>query len=322
MKKLLMMGLLIVACGVNFTGYAKPHEELLDKIIAVVNDDVITESEFHHALSIVKIQISQQGIKAPEEPVLKKQVLEQLINKKLQLQIAKQAGVQVTETDLDQAIGNIAQQNNLSVGELYDHLTQEGMTKTAYRTEMRDQMTLQKLQQQEVISRINISKQELETFMRSKAWQSNSDKEYHLEDILIPVSDTPSTQELAAAKKRAQDLIAKIKQGENFNKAAQAESSGEHALQGGDLGWRKLPEIPSAFAEEISHMKAKSIAGPIQTSNGYHIIRLAGVRALDNDKPAMDSKQVENLLLQRKFEEALQNWVSKIRSQAYIVMES
>lgn len=296
---------------------AKTTDNSLDKIIVVLNDDVVTQSELDHALSMIKMQIAQEHISMPPEDVLHKQVLDQLINKKLQLQLAKQSGIAISDKEIDQTVGNIAAKNNMSVTDFYQRINHEGMATADYRNEMRDQMTVQKLQQQEVISHLSVAPAEVDSFMRSKLWQANGAKEYHLEDILIPVSDTPSSEELSAARKRASLIVAKLHQGQNFQSIAQTESGDQHALKGGDLGWRKLPEIPTAFAEQVVNLQAKDIAGPIQTANGFHVLRLAGVRA-DGKQAQPDKKQIENLLLQRKFEEAMQNWVSRLRSQAFI----
>ncbi|RDI41491.1 peptidylprolyl isomerase [Aquicella lusitana] len=318
MKKIFMTGLIVIlSATLCIKSYAKSAQEL-DQILVIVNDDVITQSELNQALSMMKMQIAQAQMPVPPEAILQKQTLDQLINKKLQLQIAKQAGVHITDNDLDKAIERIAAQNNVSIDALYQRINQEGMKTADYRNEIRDQMTLQKLQQQEVVNRITITPQEVDTFMHSKIWQSNGTKEYRLEDILIPLSDTPSPAEITEAKKRAMALITKLHQGQNFREVAQAESSEKHALEGGDLGWRKLPEIPSAFAEQVTRMQVKEIAGPIQTSNGFHIIRLTDARAATDAQATPNRKQVEELLMQRKFEEAMQNWVSKLRGQAFI----
>ena len=208
----------------------------------------------------------------------------------------------------------------MSVADLYDHLRQDGMTKATYQNEMRDQITIQKLQQQEVVSHINISPDEIDSFMHSTAWKNNSTKEYRVDDLLVPVSDSPTTNEITTAKKRAAEIAAKIKAGEAFSKVASAETNHAGGLQGGDLGWRKLPEIPSAFADTIARMKPNDIAGPIQTGNGFHVLHLAAVRAAEAgaEDAQTTRKHVEQLLLQRKFEEAMQSWVSKLRSQSFI----
>ncbi|GEM_PF-667946 len=300
---------------------SQPAPQSLDKIVVIINDDVITQSELNRALALVKIQIAQAQAPQPPDDILRKQVIDQLINKKLQLQIAKQANISVSEADLNKTIANIAKQNNFSVQELYQRLNSDGMSTTDYRAELREQLTLQKLQQQELAGRITISPEEVDRFIRSQAWQNNNLKEYHLEDILIPVADTPSPEDIAAAKKHADAILAQLNQGKSFQEVAQAESKDAHALQGGDLGWRKLPEIPSAFAERVTQMQANQIVGPIQTSNGFHIIRLVAVRNVDAKQNKPDRKQIENLLLQQKYEEAIQIWISKLRAQAFIVID-
>lgn len=316
MKKALSFCLLL--CGTLFSIYsdAKTNEQSLDQIVAIVNEDVVTKSEYNRSLSTIKMQIAQEHASAPAENVLQKQVLDQLINRKLQLQVAKQAGIKVTDNDIDQAVDRVAKQNNMTVSELYQHINQEGMPTTDYRNEIRDQMTLQRLQQQEVINKVSVSPTEVANFMKSQAWQNNGAKEYHLEDILIPFSDTPSSDEIAKAKKHAQVVITKIHQGENFQAAAKAEAS-EHSAQGGDLGWRKLAEMPSVFADQVIHMQTNEISEPIQAPNGFHILRLVASRSVDAQS-APSRKQIESMLLQRKFEEAVQSWVSRLRSQAFV----
>lgn len=322
MKKIAVVCCLFIVSLIFSTAYAKASEESLDQTVAVVNDDVITSSELNRSLTSVKMQIAHENAPQLSDAALKKQVLDKLVNKKLQLQIARQAGISVTEDDLNKTVAHIAEQNHISVSELYQRLTTEGMSASEYRNEMRDQLTLNKLQQQEVVSHIVVSPQEVDRFMKSHPWKSssNGEKEYRLDDILIPISDTPSPTEIQAAETRANMVFTKLKQGQDFQSVARAESGAAHALEGGDLGWRKLAEIPSAFADKVATMQPKQLAGPIQTPNGFHIIRLAEVRSGGADQAAPTRKDIENLLLQRKFEEAVQNWMSKLRSQAYISM--
>lgn len=318
MKKIACVSLLLCSAMLSVSSFAKTNEQSIDEIVAVVNDDIITKSEFSHAIYTTKSQMEHEQISIPTTDVLHKQVLDQLINKRLQLQVAEKAGVQISDAELDSTIQRIADQNNMPVSMLYQSINQEGLSTEDYRRELRDQMTMQKLQQQEVAGKISISPQEINGFMKSHTWQSNSAKEYHLEDILIPLSDTPSPAEIQNAKSRAESVIAKLKQGKNFHDVAQAESGSSNALEGGDLGWRSLAEIPSAFTDEVTKMEAKQISSPIQTSNGIHVLHLLAARNLDGKSSKPDRKQIENMLLQQKFEEAIQNWVSKLRSQAFI----
>lgn len=322
MKQILITSLLACSVILNVNTYAKQNEQTLDKMVAIVNDDVITSTELTHALANVKIQMTQAHATTPPLSVLQKQVLDQLINKKIQLQIAHQAGVSISETELNTTIERIAKQNNMSTKMLYERINQDGMTTEEYRHEIHDQMTLQKLQQHEVASKMTITPQEVTNFMHSRTWQTNGSKEYHLQDILIPFSESPSPEEIAKAKSHAEEVMAKIKQGQSFDQAALSESNGSQALQGGDLGWRKLPEIPTAFAEHVVRMQPQATAGPIQTANGFHIIRLVEDRLLSPKQAAISRKMIESQLLQQKFEEAVQNWVSKLRSQAFVVINT
>lgn len=315
MKKTLLILTAILSISATTSIFAV---EQLDKIVAVVNDDVVTQSEFDSTLRITKAQMEQQNIQLPSEAVLHKQVLDQVINKKIQLQVAKNVGINIADTELDRAVDRIAKQNNITDTELYARINQEGYSTSAYRGELREQLTIQKLQQQEVVNHIVIPPEEVTAFLNSKAWQDNGNNEYHVEDILVPVSDAPSTNELENAKAKATALVTKLKNGANFKTLAQQVTV--KGLNSDDLGWRSLAEIPSAFGDEVVHMKKDGISDPIQTANGYHILHLVDVRKTGETQPVPDRKQVENFLMQRKFEEAVQNWVSKLRGQAYIVV--
>lgn len=306
MKKIIF----IILIFFNVLAFA---EQKLDQIEVIINDDVITHSEFMEALNRANQQANSS---VPSKENLKKQVLEQLINKKLQLQTAQHLGIEISDSALNQAIASVAQQNNISVKDLYQHLSEEHLTVSEYRQEIREQMLLQKVQQQEIAGKVKITPEEVSAFLHSRTWQNNAEKEYHIEDILVPVNDEPSSDELVQAKNHALEVMTKLRSGQSFSTLAQAESGEKHALKGGDLGFLKLPEIPSAFAEQITHMRANDIAGPIQAPNGFHIIKLTAVRERGDNKP--DRKQVEESLLQQKFEEALQSWISKLRGQASI----
>lgn len=317
MKRKVLFYLIIFCALFSQINYAHNKEQSINSIAAIVNEDVITKSELDQAMFKIKMQFNQQNLSIPKPNILEKQVLDQLINKTLQLQLAKAAGIQVKDEELDKIITNIANQNHLSTSELYKRINEEGLSATHYRQEIQEQLTIQKLQQQEIASKLSVTADEVATFLQSRAWQANTGKEYHLEDILVPLPDNPTPQQITLAKEQAESIVSQLQQGQNFRNMAQAESGNPQALQGGDLGWRKLPEIPSAFAERVTRMGTKEISGPIQTPNGFHIIRLANVRHAHNPQP-INRKQVQDLLLQQKLEEAIQNWISKLRAQAFI----
>lgn len=177
MKKLVLFSLLVVTQICSHV-----HATELDRIVAVINEDVVTQSELNHSLSIAKTQISQNHMTIPSDDILRKQVLDQIINKKLQLQIAKQVGIDVSQEEIDRIVQNVASKNNISTDTLYQRISEGGITRTEYRQELQDQMIVQKLQQQQVGSHLSVTPGEINAFMQSKLWKSNTNKEYRLED--------------------------------------------------------------------------------------------------------------------------------------------
>jgi peptidyl-prolyl cis-trans isomerase SurA len=296
-----------------------PKAQPLDTIVATVNDTIITQSEFQQALDAAKKQFAGSYTPVPPADILDKQVLDQLINRKLQLELAEKAGIHVDKTEVAKIISNIANENKITLPELYQKLATQGMTPQSYRKEILEELTLQKIQQQEVAARIVITPQEVDDFIRSAAWKAYNNKEYHLEDILSALPENPSPEDVATAKKEAETLLDKIHHGMKFSDAAVAGSNGTKALQGGDLGWRKLPQVPTAFADQLIHMKENDVVGPIQAPNGFHLVKLAGIRVSSGEADkAAQHKQIEQLIYQRKIEESLQSWMTKIRSEAFI----
>lgn len=323
MKIILKQTIFLLWLTLNITCFAGKNEFNLDTIIAVVNDSVITQSELNQSLSMAKKQMQHAHIPIPPSEALRKQVLDQLINKKLQFQLVKQLGIKVTNSEIDKTIASIAKDNKMPVRELYRHVSEQGMTIHEYRKELEEQLTLQKVQQHAIGNKLSITPDEVTTFMQSKKWQAFNSKEYHLEDILIALPEKPTEKDMTEAKQRAESLIAKIRLNKlNFHQAAEEESKENHDLQGGDLGWRKLSEVPSAFTDHLVNMQQNDIAGPIQTPNGFHIVHLAGERKISKLHAKDERKQVEQLLFQRKAEEAVQTWLTKLRAEAFVKIET
>lgn len=313
MKQFIRLSFLVLCTVFLFNSFA--HAEALDRIVAIVNDAPVMQSELNTALDNIKKQAAATGSPLPPQAELHKQVLTQLINRKLQLQVAEQSGVRVSDEDITRAIGNIAKENNMTTAQLYQKVASENISQANYRKEIREEMTLQKIQQQEVGSKINITPEEIKQAARRSAPPAASTKEYHLEDILVAFPDTSSPQAIADTKKQAEAILAKARQGTPFN-----------TLNSSDLGWRPLAEIPSAFADKLSGTKSGEIIGPIQAKNGFHILHLVGVR---NAKTASTGeqqnnlppeKQAEEMLYQKKYSAALDRWIIKLRGEAVINM--
>jgi peptidyl-prolyl cis-trans isomerase SurA len=318
---LLVCSLFCVSNAFSAAAHSSDNGESLDKIVAIVNETPITQSELDAAIGNIKKQMQASGNSTPPDDVLRKQVLDQIINRKLQLEVAENANVHVPDEQVNKAIAEIAAQNKVTIKVIYAKLASTGMSAADYRKEIREEILLQEVQQGQVGAHITIAPQEVDDFMRSAAWKAYNNKEYHLQDILVAMPDTPTTQNLVDGKKKAEDILQRLHQGASFQQVAMAESGSSGALQGGDLGWRKLPQIPAAFSDPLVHMKEGDVTGPILTPNGYHILKLAAIR--DTGKAPSDAdqrKQIQQLIFQRKFEEDLQSWITRLRSEAFINM--
>jgi len=316
--KHLFFSLLLMLAMANVCAAPAKNQQSLDRIIAVVNDAVITQSELDHEMELAKQQLHASNTAFPPEDVFHKEVIDQLINRKLQLQFAELNHIRVKDDELNKAISNIADQYHIPVKELYDKVVEQGMTKESYRTMLRQQILVQHVQQQEVAAKITITPEEVDDYMRSKAWQAYNNKEYHLEDVLIALPESPSANDMAAAKKHAESLLEKLHHGESF--ATVSASTADNTVQGGDLGWRKVSEIPTVYVDQLIHLNQNDLLGPILTANGYHIVRLSGVRNASGKHLdlATQKKQVQELIFQRKINDAMQAWITKLRSAAFI----
>lgn len=286
----------------------------LDRIAAVVNTDVITESQLQHQIAIVKIQFQQAKTQLPSNKILRQKVLQQLIDQQLQLQLADTTGIHVSDAELNLGLQRLAKQRKVSLHDLYLQVQQAGYTISEFQQEIRNQIKIEKLQQRDVISRVRINQQEVDDFMRVVG--KSVLKEYNLQNILIPLPDAASPEQIAAANKQAREIVQQLKSGISFRKLAITKSSGKKSLQGGDLGWRKLAELPSVFANRVQAMKSNDVAGPIRAPNGVHVIKLLGVRAAGSQ--SVSKKQVEQMIFRRKANEALEQFINALHSQVYI----
>ena len=268
----------ILACCLPVTAYA---EVTLDRIIAVVNDDVIMQSELVNKIRTVKAQIAQQNQEMPPDEILVKQVLENLILTKLQLQLAADTGVVVDDETLNQTISRIAEQNKVSLAQFREILERDGYSYERFREDIRDEITITRLQQRHVDNRISVTDNEIDNFLATEKHQGGTENEYHLSHILIATPEEATAEEKEQARMVAEKVLEDLAHGEDFAKLAVSLSAGQQAEQGGDLGWRKASEIPSLFADVITHMKEGEVSRLIESPGGFHIIKLTGLRTSD-----------------------------------------
>lgn len=250
----------------------------LDRIVAIVEEDVVMESELEEQLQRVRIQLRQQGTQMPPTTVLERQVMERLVLEKIQLQVADRAGVEVTEKALDQAIVDIAKRNDLSIEQFREILTNEGFEISVFREQIRQEITIAKLRKEEVDNRVRVRDSEIENYLRNESNSGADDEEYRLSHILISTPSGATEDEVQAAREKAEKSLQRIDDGEDFEAVAISVSDGQQALEGGDLGWRQGSQIPSLFADSVGTMEVGETSSIIRNSSGFHIVKLTDQR--------------------------------------------
>ncbi len=247
----------------------------LDHVLAVVNDDVITQSELNAEIATISAQLRQQNTALPPADILNKQVLERLILKRLQLQLAANTGVRVDDDTLNRAISTIAQQNNLSLAEFRDVLEKDGFSFPAFRERIREEIIINRLRQRQVDSSVTVTEQEVDNFLSNQQRQSAAGaEEYRAAQILIALPEAASPEQIDKARKKAEETLTKLRGGGDFGETAVTVSDDQQALQGGDLGWRSASQLPTLFADRVIKMQPGEISEPLRSPSGFHIIKL------------------------------------------------
>ena len=270
--------------------------QVLDKVVAVVNNGVITASELNAQVELSKKQIIAQKMQVPQDSALRKQVLQHLIDVDLQMQMAKQNGITIDKTELNESIERIAAMNHLSLSQFREEITKQGLNWQEYRRNIRKEMILSRLQQKAVGKDIHISNEQVEQYLKTANTVDTSTLTFHVQNIVIPLSEEPSSSEVKKAYAKANQLLSKIKKGDDFSRLAIEESSDEMALDGGDLGERHLAELPELFANKVVTMKAGEVAGPLRAGNGFQLIKLIAIGG-DQQKHVITLTHVRHILL-------------------------
>lgn len=253
----------------------------LDRIAAVVNDGVVLQSDLEEQVLLVAQRLQAQGLELPAESVLRQQVLERLVLQEIQMQRAQRAGIRIGDENLNEALAEVAQRNGIPLSRLPEALASQGIDYAAYRESIRRELTLQVLRQRDVIQRINVSPRELEQFLEKQKSRPSELNEYDLSHILIAVPQSATPSQLDEAARRAADVGERARRGEDFSRLAVAYSNSQTALEGGALGWRRGPEIPTVLADLVARLKPGEVSEPLRTPSGYHIVKLNEVRGSD-----------------------------------------
>jgi peptidyl-prolyl cis-trans isomerase SurA len=260
------------------TREASASGELLDRVAATVNDGIVLQSELEEEMLIVSQRLRAQKLELPPMNVLRQQVLDRLVVKELQMQRANRAGIKVSDEVLNNAMSDLARQNNIPLAELPTALAREGIDYAGYRDNVRKELALQTLIRRDVIGRINVTPREIDQFLERQKKMPSDANSYNISHILIAVPQAATPDQLDEAQKRADDVFARASRGEDFAGLAVSYSNAQTALEGGALGTRKGSELPTFLAEHIATMKAGDITKPIRTPSGFHIVKLNEVK--------------------------------------------
>ncbi|MDO6563972.1 peptidylprolyl isomerase [Amphritea sp. 1_MG-2023] len=246
----------------------------LDRIVAIVNDDIVLQSELSAREATIKSRLNAQGRNLPDEQILQNQVLDRLILDNIQLQVGKERGIRISDSELNASIERIAASSNLSLDQFREALIAEGQDYAQVRQQIRNEMLIQRIQQRIVNSRINVSQQEITNFLSSQQGEQLNATNYNLSQILLAVPLQATSNMLQSAQQQADKIAAELANGADFAETAIAQSNGPNALKGGEIGWRKLNEMPEEFAKVVKTLKKGEFSTPLRSPSGFHILKV------------------------------------------------
>jgi peptidyl-prolyl cis-trans isomerase SurA len=270
---------LMLGAVLSFSSMAQ--EVMLDRVSVIVDQGVVLESEIAALVKEVKRNAEANNQELPSDRALRTQAIERLITKNLQLQMAERMGIQISDPQLEQTIGNIAANQNASMEQLRTQLAAEGISYDDYREDIREEIIMGEVRRANVRRRVYITPQEIDTLMGLIEQQGAEQAEYRLGHILIGFPADPTDEDIQAARERADKVISLLESGSDFTKIAIASSSGNEALEGGDMGWLNINAMPTLFAEAVQNKEVDSLVGPIRSGAGFHILKVVDTRGIE-----------------------------------------
>lgn len=249
-----------------------------DRIVAVVNDEVVTLHELRTRLDLALVQLKKQGTPLPPRVELEKQMLERLVMDKVQLQIARDTGLRIDDAQLDQALQRIAANNKMSLAQFRDALQKDGIVFAKFREEIREEMTLSRVRERDVDSKIAISEGEIDNYLSGDLAKGTATEEYEVAHILLRAPESASPEQIQKLKAKAEQVYERLQKGDDFAQLAASNSDAPDGLQGGSLGVRTLDRLPAIFAEVVAKLKEGEVAPMLRSPNGFHIVKLVAKR--------------------------------------------
>jgi peptidyl-prolyl cis-trans isomerase SurA len=247
---------------------------LLDRIVAVVNNDVVTRSDLDSQIALAVNQLKRQGTPLPPQDVLERQLLERMVTSRVLVQMARDTGLRVDDTQLQRSIERIAQENKLSVEAFRKQIEREGVDYNRFREELRNEILIGRLKEREVDSKILITDAEIENYLKNQQGQGGKDDEYNLAHILILVPEQAAPDQIQAKRAVAEKALAQIRGGADFRQVSAGVSDAQNALDGGLLGWRPASRLPQMFVDSVKGLKPGEVSPVVRSANGFHILKV------------------------------------------------
>jgi peptidyl-prolyl cis-trans isomerase SurA len=295
-KTLLLLVLWVVPGAMAIAQNAGTPVEA-DRIVAVVNDDVITQIELDNRVSQIEAQLRQQGVALPPRAVIEKQVLERMITGRAQLHYARETGLRIDDAQLDAAITRIAQTNGLSLAQFRDAIQRDGIEWRRFREEVREEMTIARLREREVDSRVVVSEGEIDNLLASPESATGKPVEVLVSHILVRVPESTDPERLARLRARAEEAHAQASAGADFAKLAATYSDAPDALAAGNLGWRTPERLPGLFAEAVARMQPGTVSPILRSPAGFHILKVFDRRGGEITDTPVEQTHARHILI-------------------------
>lgn len=270
---------------------------IIDSILVQVDEDVVLDSELTRRMASISRQIQGRGGRLPPADVLRKQVLDRLISENIQLQMAKRGGGRIADEQLNAAIEDIARGNRMSLEQFRQAVSSEGVSYALFREDIRNEMLVSQMRQRVVGRRIFISEQDIQNMLAQMEQAGAAPQEFRLGHIMLAVAENASAAELQKVQAKADELAAKLREGAEFAELAVANSAGQEALEGGDLGWRNLNQLPSLFADAVAKLKKGELAPVLRSASGFHILKVMDQRGGDEGSAMVSQTHARHILL-------------------------
>ncbi len=267
-----------IAQGERLERTAPVRVAVVDRIVAVVNKEVVTQYELAERMNRVLKELERRGTSLPPREELDRQILERIITEKVQLQFARETGLRVDDLELDRTINRVAEGNKLSLTEFRQALERDSIRFDKFREEVRDEILINRLREREVTSKLTVSEGEIENFLLEQGTRKDVATEYNLAHILVRVPEQASPEQLEARRARSEEVVKRLKEGADFAQLAATYSDAPDALQGGVMGWRSQERLPELFVEALAKLKPGEVSNVLRSPAGFHVLKLVETR--------------------------------------------